>query len=231
MNGESCEISEKGKSCCSAPAQADEINLKEYWDKTYSNSSEEKLGWYETDISPTFNLIDKTGLPKTARILNVGSGSSTLIDELIKQEYSNVLATDISKVSLENLKARLGNESNKVVWIVDDLTNPTLLNQVEPVDLWIDRAVLHFFTKEIDQDSYFTLLKQVVKRNGYVLFAEYNLEGAEKCAGLNVHCYNTEMLAKRLGRDFKLINSFNHIYTMPSGSLRPYIYTLFKKNK
>jgi len=44
VNGDSCEISDKGKSCCSTSVQADEINLKEYWDKTYSNSPEDKLG-------------------------------------------------------------------------------------------------------------------------------------------------------------------------------------------
>ena len=229
MIGESCEISDKGKSCCSTPAQADEINLKEHWDKTYSNSPEEKLGWYETDLTPTLEMIGKTGLPKSARILNVGAGSSTLIDELLNLEYPNVLAADISKVSLDNLKVRLGNESRKVEWIVDDLTNPAALNKIQPVDLWIDRAVLHFLTDSTDQTTYFNLLKDKVEQNGFIIFAEYNLEGAEKCAGLPVHRYSEEMLSEMLGDDFNLVHSFNHIYTMPSGDLRPYIYALFKR--
>ena len=229
MIGDSCEITNKGSSFCSAPTQPEQINYKEHWDKTYSNSPEEKLGWFETDISPTFKLIDKTGLPKTARILNVGSGSSTLIDELLNLEYSNVLATDISKVSLDKLKARLGNESRKVEWIVDDLTNPTLLNKIEPVNLWIDRAVLHFFTERKNQESYFKLLEDKVKKGGFAMFAEFNIEGAEKCSGLSVHRYSKEMLEERLGSDFQLVHSFNHIYTMPSGDLRPYVYTLFKR--
>ena len=231
MIGDSCEISDKGKSCCSTPAQAEQINYKEHWDKTYSNSPEEKLGWYETDLTPTLEMIDKTGLPKTARILNVGSGSSTLIDELLNLEYSNVLATDISKVSLDKLKARLGSESRKVEWIVDDLTNPTLLNKIEPVNLWIDRAVLHFFTERKNQESYFKLLKDKVKKGGFAMFAEFNIEGAGKCSGLNVHRYSEEMLSERLGDDFNLVHSFNHIYTMPSGDLRPYIYALFKRKR
>jgi len=231
MIGESCEISDKGKSCCSTSVQADEINLKEYWDKTYLNSSEDKLGWYETDLTPTLEMIDKTELLKTARILNVGAGSSTLIDELLNLKYSNVLATDISKISLDNLKARLGNESTKVKWIVDDLTNPTLLNQIQPVALWIDRAVLHFLTEPDDRTEYFNLLKNKIQQSGFIIFAEYNLEGAEKCAGLPVYRYSKEMLSERLGNDFKIVHSFNHIYTMPSGALRPYVYTLFKRVK
>jgi len=229
MNGETCEISDKGKICCSAQVKLDEINYKEHWDNTYLNSSEEKLGWYETDLKPTLKMISKTDLPKTAKILNAGSGSSTLIDELLNLEYSNILATDISKISLENLKARLGNKSNKVEWIVDDLTKPTVLNNIEPVNLWIDRAVLHFLTEPDNQATYFNLLKDKVERNGFIIFAEYNLQGAEKCAGLSVHRYSKEMLSDKLGSDFKLVHSFNYVYTMPSGALRPYIYTLFKR--
>ncbi|VAX24436.1 hypothetical protein MNBD_IGNAVI01-346 [hydrothermal vent metagenome] len=229
MKGDSCEITDKGSSCCSTPTQPEQINYKEHWDKTYSNSHEDKLGWYETDLTPTLEMIDKTGLPKSARILNVGAGSSTLIDELLNLEYSNVLATDISKVSLNKLKARLGNESRRVEWIVDDLTNPAALNKIQHVDLWIDRAVLHFFTERNDQKSYFQLLKEKVSENGFVMFAEFNIEGAKKCSGLSVHRYSIEMLSERLGDDFKLLHSFNHIYTMPSGDLRPYVYALFKR--
>lgn len=231
MNGESSEINDKGKSYYSTSAQPDAINLKEHWNHVYVNSPEEKLGWYENDLTPTFDMINKTGLSKSARILNIGSGSSTLIDELLSLEYSNISATDISDISLNNLKTRLGKASNKVEWIVDDLTNPTLLDKIQPVDLWIDRAVLHFFTESKDQNIYFNLLKSKVKQGGFVMFAEFNTEGAVKCSGLSVNRYSKEMLIEKLGNDFNLVHSFNHIYTMPSGSLRPYIYALFKRER
>jgi SAM-dependent methyltransferase len=205
------------------------INLKEHWNKTYQNNPEDKLGWYETDLTPTLKTIDKTGLPKNAAILNVGAGTSNLIDELLKLEFSNVLATDISEISLNKLKIRLGNKQNKVKWIVDDLTNPTQLNKIKPVDLWIDRAVLHFFTETSEQNIYFNLLKSKVKEGGYAIFAEFSLSGAEKCSGLNVQRYSKEMLSEKLGNSFTLVYNFDHIYTMPSGELRPYIYTLFKR--
>ncbi len=48
-------------------------------------------------------------------------------------------------------------------------------------------------------------------------------------AGLPVHRYSTETLAGRLGNDFRLVGSFDHIFFMPSGAERPYVYTLFRK--
>lgn len=228
MNENSCNIDDKGKSCCSAPASTNtETNLKEHWNNAYLNSPEEKLGWFETDLSPTLNLVSKTGLDKSARILNVGAGSTTLIDELIKLGFDKLIASDLSEIALKKLDNRIKN--SKVDYVVDDLTEPTKLTKIENVDLWIDRAVLHFFTKNNEQDTYFELLKSKVNKNGFVILAEYNTNGATVCAGLPVHRYSKEMLVEKLGSEFELLESFEYTYFMPSAAERPYIYTLFIK--
>lgn len=90
-------------------------------------------------------MISKTGLDKSGRILNVGSGSTTLIDELLKIGYSNVIATDLSEIAIKRLEKRIG--KGKIQCITDDLTNATHLNKIQAVDLWIDRAVLHFSSR------------------------------------------------------------------------------------
>jgi hypothetical protein len=228
MNENSCNITDKGKSCCSSPANTNsETNLKEHWNNAYLNSPEEKLGWFETDLTPTLNLVSNTNLDKDARILNVGAGSTTLIDELINLGYINLIACDLSEIALEKLESRI--KSSKVDYVVDDLTEPSKLTNIENVDLWIDRAVLHFFTKNNEQDEYFKLLKSKVNTNGFVILAEYHMNGATVCAGLPVHRYSKEMLVERLGNKFELLESFEYTYLMPSGNERPYIYTLFRK--
>jgi len=227
MSTNSCNINDKGSSCCSSQPQTETVNYEEHWDNAYLNSPQEKLGWYETDLSPTLGLISKTKIDKSATILNVGSGSTTLVDELLNEGYSKIIATDLSKVALKNLEKRVGCE--KVEYIVDDLTHPKNLKIIAPVDLWIDRAVLHFFTEENEQNAYFDLLKDKVNSKGFVLLAEYNLTGASRCAGLPVNRYSKGMLVKKLGKNFDLVESFDHTYFMPSGDERPYIYTLFKK--
>lgn len=206
-----------------------ESDLKKHWDSAYENNDITKLGWYEEDPIPSLQLIQKCDLSSDARILNVGVGTSTLIDELLNFGYSNLTASDISNTALEKLQTRLGANKNKVHWVVDDLTNPKLLSEIDPIDLWHDRAVLHFFTNEEEQNAYFSLLKKIVKPKGYVLISTFNSEGATKCSGLNVKRYNKDLLTNKLGADFKLLEFFNYTYTMPSGDTRPYIYTLFKR--
>ncbi len=206
-----------------------ESDLKKHWDSAYSNHDITQLGWYEEDPKPSLQLIQNCNLSKNARILNVGVGTSTLIDELLHLGYKNIIASDISSTALDKLKTRLDSKKNKVHWVVDDLTNPCLLSEIDPVDLWHDRAVLHFFNKEEEQNTYFSLVKKIIKPNGYVLISTYNTEGASKCSGLHVHRYDKNLLMDKLGSDFKLIEYFNYTYTMPSGDTRPYIYTLFKR--
>lgn len=204
-------------------------NLQVHWNKTYERNPIDKLGWFEENPETSLQLIEKCKLSKHAAILNIGAGATTLVDELLKEGYNNIIANDISKAALEKLKARIGEEeSNKVKWIVDDVTNPTELNQLEPVDLWHDRAVLHFFTEKADQDAYFELLKKLLKLRGYVIIAAFNLEGATKCSGLPIFRYDKNMLQEKLGPDIELIEAFDYTYTMPSGQTRAYVYTLFQ---
>ena len=218
----SCSI---GGSCSSTSAQTDKKDYQAHWDKAYTNNPHEKLGWYETDLSPMLKLIDETNIDKSNLVLNIGAGSTVLIDELLQLGYTNLLATDISQVALDTLEKRV--QSKQVEYIVDDLTEPTTLKNIPPVDLWIDRAVLHFFTDEKDQDTYFDLLKSKVKKGGFVIFAEFGLGGAKKCSGLDVHRYCNVQFQEKLGIEFKKIDNFNYTYTMPSGDLREYIYSLF----
>ena len=202
---------------------------KKHWDRVYEKSESETLGWYEDYPAPSLNLIHQCNLDKSARILNIGAGDSKLVDNLVELGYTNILANDISTAALETLKSRLGSQSKKVTWIIDDITNPSELHSVEPVNLWHDRAVLHFFTEEKDRETYFKLLNRMVKPGGFAIIAAFNLQGAEKCSGLPVYRYNSEMLEKEMAGNFELTDSFDYTYTMPSGNTREYVYTLFRK--
>ena len=206
-------------------------NNRFHWEKTYKTYKVEDLGWYEDSPEQSLVLIEKCNLDKNDVILHVGAGATTLIDELLELGYLDMIGSDISETSLFKLRNRLGKESSQVEWIIDDLTKSTKLINLSGVDLWHDRAVLHFFTEEKDQDAYFDLLFQLVKPGGFVIISVFNLEGAIKCSGLPVLRYNKQMLADRLGKNFECVHSFDHLHHCPGGDVRPYIYILFKRVK
>lgn len=203
--------------------------MKSHWESIYTQAAINQLGWYEENPAPSLQLINQCKLDTQASILQVGAGATTLVDKLLEQGYTNLIANDLSQTALQRLQERLGSESSNVQWMVDDLIQPTKLQHIEPIDLWHDRAVLHFFTDKKDQDTYFSLVKRLVKHNGFVIIAVFALEGAEKCSRLPVHRYDANMLQERLGEDFELIEKIDSTYHMPSGDTRAYIYTLFKR--
>lgn len=206
------------------------VHYKEHWNKVYSKSAINKLGWFEESPKPSLDLIRKCELGKDAVILDVGSGATTLIENLLKDCYSNIIATDISEVALSIAQENLKKEEAKLVkWIVDDITDPKYLTEIGSVDLWHDRTVLHFLTEEKQRERYLATLKRLVKVGGYVIIAVFSLEGAKKCSGLDIVNYDHKMITQFLGDQFELFEHFPYLYIQPSGGERPYIYTLFKR--
>lgn len=207
-----------------------DYDFETHWNNAYRKTPVNSLGWYEENPEASLELIKECNLPKDSLIFNAGAGATTLIERLLIEGYTNIVVNDISSSALIELKNDLTqhNHSN-VEFVLDDLTNPNSLLELKDVDLWNDRAVLHFFTKKEQRLAYFNLLKKAVKIRGYVILAEFNLEGAKKCCGLDVYNYNAEMLQEQLGNGFNLIKSFNYTYIQPSGNTREYVYTLFQR--
>ena len=226
----SCDI-DAGKSCCCSESTIESmaIDHKQHWNKSYENSEIDRLGWYEEFPAPSLRLIEKSNIKKNGTIFNAGAGATTLIDELLKKGFNKIIVNDISPTALEILKNRLSEKGKNIMWIEDDLTKPTVLKSLEKIDLWHDRAVMHFFHEANEQKAYFDLLRSKVKKGGFAILAAFNLNGAKKCSGLPVYRYDASMIQERLGEEFELIEAFDYTYNMPSKDTREYIYTLFKR--
>src|SRR5690554_664273 len=208
---------------------ANSEDLKSHWDKAY-NKEDNQLGWFEETPTQTMQLVEACQLKKDATILNVGAGTTNLIEALLDSGYTNLIANDLSEVALQKLQSRIKESHNyDLKAIADDITNPSDLQNLQNIDLWIDRAVLHFFLKEEEQTAYFNLINNILAKKAFVLIAVFALDGAEKCCGLDLKRYNVEMLQNKLGESFKLVNFFNYTFINPFGGERPYVYSLFQK--
>jgi ubiquinone/menaquinone biosynthesis C-methylase UbiE len=147
------------------------ISMKEHWNEIYEALDIDELPWQEEIPQPSIKLLSKCQINKDEPILDVGAGASTFVDYLITQGFSNINATDISKIALKKLKERLGEEkASSVRWLVDDITQPIYIQNLRDIAVWHDRAVLHFPLEESQQQMYLSTLKKVVKK-GVMLFS------------------------------------------------------------
>lgn len=201
-----------------------------HWNAVYEETPTDELGWYEPVPGPSLDLITTLDLDDDARILDAGAGATTLIDHLLERGYQELVAVDLSEVGLQRLARRIGpDRAERVAWIVGDLTDPSTLADISTVDLWHDRAVLHFLTEEADRKGYLQSLRSTVRPGGHVIIATFSPEGAERCSGLPVRRYEAEGIAELLGPEFELLRDFEYLYRQPSGDPRPYVYTLFRR--
>ncbi len=198
--------------------------LSEHWNSIFAKTDTEKLGWYESDFEQTIKFLEQIPNWQNSTIFVSGAGTTGLVD-LLLQENTNLVLNDISKKALDLLKEKHTDKEKQIRWLCQDISKPLPDLQV---DIWIDRAVLHFLTDEAAIEQYFINLEKSVKATGYAIFAEFSKLGATKCAGLELTQYDSPELQKRL-KNFNLIKEEDYIYYQPSGDPRPYIYTLFQK--
>lgn len=202
-------------------------NPNEHWNAIFSSKADSELGWYEKDVSQTLKYLDQISRSESATVFLPGAGTSVLVDELITRGHELIL-NDISDEALNKLSERIG-ENRRMTWLHHDISKP-LPDDIPPVDIWIDRAVLHFLLEETDIQGYFANLHSVISEEGYALLAEFSTTGAPKCAGLKLHRYSIEEMTMRMGPEFKLVKHEEYTYMNPFGEARPYIYALYKKH-
>lgn len=198
-----------------------------HWDSIFLNFKDSSLGWYEEDLTKTFTLLNKIDQWEKSTIFISGAGTSLLIDKLLFKKTA-LIVNDISIEAINKVKTRLGMSEKEIDWLCQDISQP-FYKKIATIDIWLDRAVLHFLRDEKDIEGYFENLKKHLAPNGYAIFAEFSKTGAIECADLPVHQYCEEELSSRLGGNFKLISYFEHVYVNPLGDNKPYIYTLYQR--
>lgn len=198
----------------------------QHWNEIFDTKPDPQLGWYEPDATQTLSFLREIENIASATLFLPGAGTSVLVEKLLPL-CRHLVLNDISDTALQKLKERI-QQTEKISWLHHDISKP-LPEGIPPVDLWIDRAVLHFLLKETQIKEYFENLRASVKCGGFVLLAEFAPDGASKCAGLDLHPYSAEEMTERIGPDFSLIRQERYVFINPFGDPRPYTYALFKR--
>ena len=138
------------------------MDAEAHWNRVYGYKKPDEVSWYQPSPGDSVRFIRRLCAPP-ARVVDVGAGASGLVDALLDAGYPTPVALDVSSEGLQHAKRRLGPRAPLVDWIVGDVTREPVLPEV---DVWHDRAVLHFLTELADQDAYARLAARTVRRGG-----------------------------------------------------------------
>lgn len=201
------------------------MDLRAHWDQVYRAKKPAEVSWHQANAEQSLQLIRRFG-NVGARIIDIGAGASQLIDSLLDLGYPRPVLLDISAAAFEHTKARLGPRAERVEWIVADVTqNPEL----SPVDVWHDRAVLHFLTDALTQRAYARLAARTVRSGGHVIIGTFAPDGPERCSGLPVSRHDGQSVASLLGPDFELLDEEREVHKTPSGTEQRFCWSILRR--
>src|SRR5260370_40950436 len=173
----------------------------QHWDQVYGRQSAETVSWYQKSPAISLSLVRAVDAPPDARIVDVGGGASTLVDNLIQAGFRDVTVVDLAAAALDVSRHRLagqgfqGHQGSDVRWLVQDVTS---WQPDRVFDIWHDRAVFHFLVEERDRRGYLAALDAGLRSGGTLIIATFAPDGPEKCSGLPVRRYSPETFAAEL---------------------------------
>jgi len=200
----------------------DRVDVQTHWEKIYTTKAPSELSWHSPHLETSIRLIEQAAAGYSARVIDVGGGESTLVDDLLARGYQDVTVLDISQTAIDANRQRLREASERVHWLVADITEVEL----EPgaYDVWHDGAVFHFLISARDRAAYVCQAIRALKRGGHVIVSSFGPEGPTTGTGLDVARYDAESLHKEFGPRFRLIASFKALHQTPFGTAQQFLY-------
>ncbi|MAQ19577.1 MAG: SAM-dependent methyltransferase [Sandaracinus sp.] len=198
-----------------------------HWEEVYATKAPDGVSWYRPHLDRSLALIEGLGPSRDARIVDVGGGASTLVDDLLDRGFQDLAVVDLATAALAASRARLGDRATAVEWIVGDARHA--LFPVGSVDLWHDRAVFHFLTEPADRAAYVDHLALAVRPGGHAVIATFAEDGPEKCSGLPVVRHSPDALAAAMGDRFEALQTAREVHRTPWGSEQPFAYVVVRR--
>jgi ubiquinone/menaquinone biosynthesis C-methylase UbiE len=205
------------------------VSNTKHWENVYRTKAVDKVSWFQHHAESSLYFIRQTGLrPEEARVIDVGGGASVLVDDLLDAGYRHLTVLDISASALAVSQARLGKRAKQVNWLVGNITETEL--PVAAYDIWHDRAVFHFLTRDEDRKRYVEQVWRAVRPGGFVIVATFGPNGPLQCSDLDVRRYSSDALHGEFGAGYKLISHTTELHTTPAGKSQEFVYCFCRRS-
>ncbi|MGE0714459.1 MAG: trans-aconitate 2-methyltransferase [Alphaproteobacteria bacterium] len=200
--------------------------MRAHWQQVYETKPDSALSWHRASSGMSLDLIRAAPADPTTPVIDVGGGASVLVDDLLAAGYSDVTVLDISEAALGRARLRLAERASQAAWIVGDVCRWAPPRRWA---VWHDRAVFHFLTDAVGQDTYLAALAAGTTADATAIFATFAPDGPERCSGLPVQRYDAEALARRLGRGFRLVAERRETHVTPWGAEQRFCYATLRR--
>jgi SAM-dependent methyltransferase len=205
-----------------AQARRKHMTEQSHWETVYRDKAPEEVSWYQPHLETSLELIQVAAADRSAPIIDVGGGESTLVDDLLALGYSDLTVLDLSQEALRVTRKRLGERAQDVEWLVADVARVALPQTRYAV--WHDRAVFHFLVEPDLREAYVRQVRNCLMPGGSLVIATFGPEGPTKCSGLEVARYDVRSLHETFGDGFDLVDQRTEDHITPGGQPQQFVY-------
>jgi SAM-dependent methyltransferase len=202
------------------------VSAREHWQKVYETKPASEVSWYAPHLDESLRLVTEVATTD-ARLIDVGAGASTLVDDLLERGHQHLTALDVSDAALAVTRARLGPRAARVTFVAADVTTAPLGEAA--FDVWHDRAVFHFLVDAAARAAYVAQLRRALAPGGHVVMATFAPTGPARCSGLDVARYDAAGVARELGEDFAITASLETTHVTPAGKEQRFSYARLRR--
>jgi hypothetical protein len=203
------------------------LQSQAHWNGVYKTKASSEVSWYQGHPTRSLNLIGATGIRPNDAIIDVGGGTSRLVDELLFAGYSDVTVLDVSTEALNQVRERLGQAGERLTVVTEDVT---VFKPTRRYCLWHDRALFHFLVEREDRARYLDTLRRALLPHGHLILATFGPQGPQRCSDLPIARYDCESLAAEVGSEFHLIEWSLDIHHTPRGTEQQFLYCRFTRS-
>jgi len=200
---------------------------RNHWQNVYRTRKADSVSWYRPHLEVSLELLTWAGLSLASRVIDIGGGASTLVDDLLDRGLQAVSVLDVSAQALSVAQQRLGERARAVAWYTEDVLASRLPSGA--FDFWHDRAVLHFLTHPADALRYAQTAARACAAGGYAVIAGFAPDGPEQCSGLPVARRSPEDIATLFAPAFVLVQSRAEQHRTPAGVEQSFAYALLRR--
>ncbi|MBI2242547.1 MAG: class I SAM-dependent methyltransferase [Nocardioides sp.] len=202
-----------------------------HWDAVYTSKADVETSWYRprarTSVRLLAQAVAATGAVPGA-VVDVGAGTSTLVEELLDDGWSPVTALDVSEAALERTRARVAERADRadVRFVVSDVLE---WRPAGGFDAWHDRAVFHFLTEPGQQARYVATAARAVRTNGVLVIGTFGPDGPEQCSGLPVARHDVAAIQELFAPDFELLSGETEVHRTPWGAEQQFTWASLRR--
>jgi len=198
-----------------------------HWQDVYRITAPAEFSWYQAEPTLSVDLI-ATASGIDAGVVDVGAGTSFLVDRLAELGYRDLTVVDISELAVAEVRARFPAGEPGVTFVSSDVLDWA---PGRTFDVWHDRAVFHFLTTAEQRARYCALVEESVVMGGQLIVATFALDGPERCSGLEVCRYDGAGLAAEFTPAFELLDTGRSEHLTPWKSVQPFTWVRMRRAK